>query len=154
MSYWSSDENLVKIDEEQISIPADQGLTHLVDQNSKKVSFIVPKSAEFIDGKSCYLEFDAQIETPIVTATNAGANATAVTRLQMDSAGCGMLVENLRIDSLDEGVLLEEITGDNQLVSHKRDYDTDECLKGRRALPEEEGEENPQCSSRRGASKS
>ncbi len=152
MSYWSSDENLVKIDEEQISIPADQGLTHLVDQNSKKVSFIVPKSAEFIDGKSCYLEFDAQIETP--TVTTIGAGGTGVSRLQMDSAGCGMLVENLRIYSLDDRVLLEEIQGYNQLVSLKSDYDTDESLKGMRALREAAGEYNPQCSSSRGASKS
>lgn len=148
MSYWSADENLVKIDEEQISIPADQGLSHTVDANSKKVSFVVPKSTEFIDGKSCYLEFDAVIEDPVVAA------AAGVTRLQMDAAGCGMMVQNLRIYSLDDRVLLEEIQEYNQLVSLKSDYDTDESLKGHRAITQAAGCFNPQSSSSRGASKS
>lgn len=148
MSYWSADENLVKIDEEQISIPADQGLSHTVDANSKKVSFVVPKSTEFIDGKSCYLEFDAVIEDPVVGAGG------GVTRLQMDAAGCGMMVQNLRIYSLDDRVLLEEIQEYNQLVSLKSDYDTDESLKGHRAITQAAGCFNPQCSSSRGASKS
>tara|TARA_R110002020_G_scaffold265858_4_gene480711 strand:- start:1404 stop:3278 length:1875 start_codon:yes stop_codon:yes gene_type:complete len=148
MSYWSADENLVKIDEEQISIPADQGLSHTVDANSKKVSFVVPKSTEFIDGKSCYLEFDAVIENPVVAAGG------GVTRLQMDAAGCGMMVQNLRIYSLDDRTLLEEIQEYNQLVSLKSDYDTDESLKGHRAITQAAGCFNPQSSSSRGASKS
>ena len=148
MSYWSADENLVKISEEQISIPADQGLSHTVDSNSKKVSFVVPKSSEFIDGKSCYLEFDAVIQAPVIPAT------AGVTRLQMDAGGCGMMVQNLRIYSLDDRTLLEEIQEYNQLVSLKSDYDTDESLVGFRASTQGAGVYNSQCGSSRGASKS
>jgi hypothetical protein len=51
-SYWEAEGDIVRIGEEQISIPADQGLTHTVAASSRKVSFVVPKSTEFIDGKS------------------------------------------------------------------------------------------------------
>ncbi len=152
-SYWEADGDVVRIGEEQISIPADQGLSHQVKATSRKVSFIVPKSTEFIDGKSCYLEFDAVIDDPV--AANSGANREAgVTRLQVDPAGCGMMVENLRIYSLDDRVLLEEIVGYNQLVALKSDYDTDESIKGMKALTQGGTDYNPSCSSTRGASKS
>ncbi len=152
-TYWEADSNVVRIGEEQISIPADQGLQHQVKNNSRKVSFVVPKSTEFIDGKSCYLEFDAVIDDPVVTQTTAGLSA-GVTRLQMDPAGCGMMVENLRIYSLDDRVLLEEIVGYNQLVALKSDYDTDESIKGMKALTQGGSDYNPVCCSSRGASKS
>ena len=148
MSYWTSDSNLVKIGEEQISIPADQGLSHQVGETSRKVSFVVPKSAEFIDGKSCYLEFDCRIDTPVVTLATAGR-----TRLMMDPAGCGMLCQNVRIYSLDDRRLLEEIVDYNQLVVLKSDYDTDESSKDLKALTQGGGVYQPRCSSTRGATK-
>ena len=95
MSYWTADSNLLKIGEEQISIPADQGLSHQVGATSRKVSFVVPKSTEFIDGKSCYLEFDCKIDAPVIAAGDGH------TRLMMDPAGCGMLCQNVRIYDLD-----------------------------------------------------
>ena len=153
MSYWTSDSDLVQIGEEQISIPAEQGLSHQVSATSRKVSFVVPKSSEFIDGKSCYLEFDAVIDDPVGTQTVA-AREVGTTRLQLDPAGCGMMVENLRIYSLDDRVLLEEIVGYNQLVALKSDYDSDESLKGMKALTQGGTDYNPRCSSTRGASKS
>ncbi len=152
-SYWEAEGDIVRIGEEQISIPADQGLTHTVAASSRKVSFVVPKSTEFIDGKSCYLEFDAVIDDPV--AAHSGGNREAgVTRLQVDPAGCGMMVENLRIYSLDDRVLLEEIVGYNQLVALKSDYDTDESIKGMKALTQGGTDYHPACSSSRGASKS
>ena len=146
--YWTSDTNLVKIGEEQISIPADQGLSHTVGQNSRRVSFVVPKSTEFIDGKSCYLEFDVKINAPV------HAVADGETRLTMDPAGCGMLCQNVRIYDLESRRLLEEIVDYNQLVALQSDYDTDESKKELRALTQGGGVYNPRCSSSRGATKS
>ena len=148
MSYWTADSNLVKIGEEQISIPADQGLSHQVGATSRKVSFVVPKSTEFIDGKSCYLEFDCKIDAPVVAA------ADGHTRLMMDPAGCGMLCQNVRIYDLDSRRLLEEIVDYNQLVALKSDYDTDESQKGLKALSEGGSVYQPRCSGTRGNTKS
>ena len=93
------------------------------------------------------------IDDPVVTQTTAGLSA-GVTRLQLDPAGCGMMCENLRIYSLDDRVLLEEIVGYNQLVALKSDYDTDESIKGMKALTQGGTDYHPACSSSRGASKS
>ena len=148
MSYWTSDTNLVKIGEEQISVPADQGLSHTVGQNSRKVSFVVPKSTEFIDGKSCYLEFDCKINTPVHAAGD------GKTRLMIDPAGCGMLCQNVRIYDLESRRLLEEIQDYNQLVALQSDYDTDESSKGLKALTQGGGVYQPRCSGSRGSTKS
>jgi len=150
MSYWTADTNLVKIGEEQISIPADQGLSHQVGATSRKVSFVVPKSSEFIDGKSCYLEFDVKIDTPV--PGNLGDDGR--TRLMMDPAGCGMLVQTIRIYSLDDRTLLEEIVDCNQLIALKSDYDTDNSIKDMKAIKEGGSVYNPRMSSTRGATKS
>ena len=147
MSYWTADTNLVKIGEEQISIPADQGLSHTVAATSRKVSFVVPKSSEFIDGKSCYLEFDVKINNPVVVPAT-------TTRLMMDPAGAGMLLQTIRIYSLDDRTLLEEIVDCNQLIALKSDYDTDDSLKDMRALTQGGSVYNPRMSSSRGATKS
>ena len=148
MSYWTADSNLVKIGEEQISVPADQGLSHTVAATSRKVSFVVPKSTEFIDGKSCYLEFDCKIDVPTHAAPD------GQTRLIMDPAGCGMLCQNVRIYDLETRRLLEEIVDYNQLVALQSDYDTDESKKDLKALTQGGGVYNPRCSSSRGATKS
>ncbi len=152
MSYWTADTNLVKIGEEQISIPADQGLSHQVGATSRKVSFVVPKSSEFIDGKSCYLEFDVKIDVP--TPTGAAAGQGGVSRVMMDPAGAGMLLQTIRIYSLDDRTLLEEIVDCNQLIALKSDYDTDNSLKDLRAIKEGGSVYNPRMSSTRGATKS
>lgn len=152
MSYWTADTNLVKIGEEQISIPADQGLSHTVGATSRKVSFVVPKTSEFIDGKSCYLEFDVKIDPPVATGADAGQGGK--TRLMMDPAGCGMLLNTCRIYSLDDRVLLEEIVDVNQLIALKSDYDTDDSLKDMRAITQGGSVYNNRMSSSRGATKS
>lgn len=152
MSYWTADTNLVKIGEEQISIPADQGLSHTVGATARKVSFVVPKSSEFIDGKSCYLEFDVKIDAPV--ATGAAAGQGGVSRVMLDPAGCGMLLQTCRIYSLDDRVLLEEIVDVNQLIALKSDYDTDDSLKDMRAITQGGSVYNNRMSSSRGATKS
>ena len=128
MSYWTSDD-IVKVGETSVSIPAEQGLTYTVGATSRRISFEIPRSVKFLSGKDSYLEFDLEINHPAVVA------GVGKTRLQWDPAGAGMMCQNIRIYTADR-MLLEEINEYNQLVSVRSDYDTDASRRGSRALME------------------
>ena len=128
MSYWTSD-NVVKVGETSVSIPAEQGLTYTVSATSRRVSFEIPRSVKFLSGKDSYLEFDLEINHPAVVA------GVGKTRLQWDPAGGGMMAQNVRIYTADR-MLLEEINEYNQLVAVRGDYDTDASRRGSRSLME------------------
>ena len=131
MSYWTP-EDVVQIEEKQISIPAELGLTYTVGQTERKVQFDVPPSVKFIDGKNSYLEFDMKINYP-----NLGALFDSrPTRLQCDPAGAGMVCRNIRIYDGGRGNLIEEINEYNQLVALRSDYDTDLSKQSTRTLME------------------
>jgi len=123
MSYWRSD-NIVHIGEEQVEIPAERGLQYVVGGSSRKVQFKVPQSIGIFSGKDSYLSWDMKI-----------VNDNAVrTRLQLDPAGGGMMVQNIRL--LNNGTVIEEINEYNQLVAVKHDYDRDEALLNMKAATE------------------
>ena len=128
MSYWTSD-NIVKVGETSVSIPAEQGLTYTVSATSRRVSFEIPRSVKFLSGKDSYLEFDLEINHPAIVAL------IGKTRLQWDPAGAGMMAQNIRIYTADR-MLLEEINEYNQLVAVRGDYDTDASRRGTRSLME------------------
>lgn len=123
MSYWQSD-NVVHIGEKDLEIPAERGLSYTVGATSTKVTFNIPQSVGFLDGKSSYLSWEMKI-----LCTEA-----LKTRLQLDPAGCGMCVQNFRL--MNNGVVIEEINDCNQLVALKHDYDKDQSLVKSRALME------------------
>jgi len=123
MSYWRSD-SIVHIGEEQVEIPAERGLQYVVSNSSRKVQFKVPQSIGIFSGKDSYLSWDMKI-------INNNANRT---RLQLDPAGGGMMVENIRL--LNNGTVIEEINEYNQLVAVKHDYDRDEALLNMKAATE------------------
>ena len=123
MSYWSSD-NVVHIGEKDLEIPAERGLSYTVGATSQKVTFNIPQSVGFLDGKSSYLSWEMKIL----------CEETLKTRLQLDPAGCGMCVQNYRL--MNNGVVLEEINDCNQLVALRHDYDRDQSLLKSRALME------------------
>ena len=52
--YWETDD-IVHIDEKQISIPAELGLTYTVGNTERKVQFDVPPTVKFVDGQNSYL---------------------------------------------------------------------------------------------------
>lgn len=125
MSYWRSD-NVVHIGEEQVEIPAERGLQYVVGQTSRKVVFKIPQSIGIFSGKDSYLSWDMKIlNTNDSVVTTLPATATR-TRLQLDPAGGGMMVQNMRL--MNNGVVIEEINEYNQLVALKHDYDRDEAL--------------------------
>jgi len=128
MSYWTSD-SIVKVGETAVSIPAEQGLSYTVGATSRRVSFEIPRSVKFLSGKDSYLEWDMEINHPAIVAQ------VGATHLQLDPAGGGMMVQNIRIYTADR-VLLEEINEYNQLVGVRADYDTDASRRGSRSLME------------------
>lgn len=143
--YWSA-ENVVQIGEEQVSIPCENGLNFQVGAVSRKVGFEIPKgSVEFMSGKDSYLEFDMDIVAP---------TGRSATRLQLDPAGAGMILKNIRIYDESRGNLIEELNEYNQVVAIRHDYDKDASKSNARALMEAGGTYNPQCAGTRGSSKS
>lgn len=132
-SYWNT-ENVVQIGESQVSVPCDLGQSFTVSSVSRKVSFELPRSIEFISGKDCYLELDVKINTP--GAGTDDANQAGITRLQWDPAGAGMMVQNIRIYDESRGTLIEEVNEYNQVLALKYDYDTDDSLRNARQLEE------------------
>ena len=141
MSYWQSDD-VVHIGEKDLEIPAERGLSYTVGATSRKVTFNIPQSVGFLDGKSSYLSWDMTI-----LCTEADT-----TRLQLDPAGCGMCVQNFRL--MNNGVILEEINDCNQLVALKHDYDKDQSLTKSRALMEGGTTHNSQNAGTQGSSES
>ena len=148
-SYWSS-ENVVQIGEHQVSIPAEQGLSYTVGATGRRVSFDIPASSvEMLSGKDSYLEFDMDIQYPTHVAGDGNS-----TRLQLDPAGAGMIVQNIRIYDGGRGNLIEEINEYNQIVALKHDYDKDDSLKGVRGLEQGSTTYSPFSKGTRGSSKS
>ncbi len=125
MSYWASD-NVIRIGEVQVSIPSENGLSYECGQNGRRVQLFVPPSVKFLSGKDSYLQFDLKINQP----------ADCKTRLQLDPAGAGMCIRNLRIYDGSRGNLIEEINEYNQLVALRYDYDADDSLRKTRAMME------------------
>ncbi len=149
-SYWNS-ENVVQIGETQVSIPCDLGQSFEVGSVSRKVSFEIPRSVKFISGKDCYLEMNVKINNPRAIA---GALTTGESRLQWDPAGCGMMVQNIRIYDESRGTLIEEVNEYNQVLALKYDYDTDNSLRQIRQLEEGGTAHNTFNAGTRGNSKS
>jgi len=123
MSYWQSDD-VVHIGEKDLEIPATRGLSYTVGATSQKVTFDIPQSVGFLDGKSSYLTWEMTIQ----------CTEALKTRLQLDPAGCGICVQNFRL--MNNGVVIEEINDANQLVALKHDYDKDQSLVKSKALME------------------
>ena len=82
MSYWASD-NVIRIGEEQVQIPSENGLSYECGQNGRRVQLFVPPSVKFLSGKDSYLQFDLKINQP----------ADCKTRLQLDPAGAGFMMD-------------------------------------------------------------
>ncbi len=148
-SYWSA-ESVVQIGERQVSIPAEQGLSYNVGSVSRRVSFEIPaQSVPMLSGKDSYLEFDMDIQYP----THAAGDGKS-TRLQLDPAGAGMIVQNIRIYDGGRGSIIEECNEYNQIVALKHDYDKDDSLKGVRALEQGATSHSQSTQGSRGSSRS
>ena len=122
-SYWRPD-NVVQVGESKVEIPAENGLSY---PGGGKVSLFVPPSVEFMDGKKSFLQFDLKLGLP------AGKQPTL---LQLDHAGGGIIIKNMRIYDGTRGNLIEEINEYSSLLALKYDYDTDDSARSLRAMEE------------------
>ncbi len=123
-SYWKTD-SVVKIGEQKIEIPAENGLSF---SGGQKISFNIPADqVKFIDGKNSYFSWDVKINLP---------SGKAPTRLQLDELGANILVKNCRIFTNNRNTLLEEIVDWNAQCTIRYDYDVDASKRNLRALQE------------------
>lgn len=122
-NYWSVD-SVVQIGESKVEIPAENGLSY---SGGGKVTLMIPPSVKFMDGKKSFLQFNLKLALPD------GKNPTL---LQLDHAGGGMLIKNMRIYDGTRGNLIEEINEYSSLLAMKYDYDTDDSARSIRALEE------------------
>ncbi len=122
-SYWRPD-NVVQVGESKVEIPAENGLEY---SGGGKVSLFVPPTVEFMDGKKSWLQFDLKLGLP------AGKEPTL---LQLDHAGGGIVIKNMRIYDGTRGNLIEEINEYSSLLALKYDYDTDDSARSLRAMEE------------------
>ncbi len=122
-SYWSTD-NIVQVGESKVEIPSENGLSY---SGGQKVSLFVPPTVEFVDGKKSFLQFDLKLALD---------STKHPTLLQLDHAGGGILIKNMRIYDGTRGNLIEEINEYSSLVALKYDYDTDDSARSLRAMEE------------------
>ena len=110
MSYWRNEEQ-TQINQFQTSVSSVNGLSYSPGQ---RIDFEIPSNVKYIDGKSCYINFDVKLSLP------SGGNPT---KLVLDSVlGGNCLIKNLRIYSNNgERVLLEEIVDYNTKL--RMEYD-------------------------------
>ena len=142
MSYWTSS-NVEPIGETEVSIPAESGLNYTVGDTGRKIQLFIPPSVKFLSGKDSYLQFNMKIDQP----------ANFSTRMQLDPAGAGMIVQNLRIYDGSRGNLIEEINEYNQLVALDHDYNSDTSTRNLVALEQGGLVYDERCKGTEGSSK-
>lgn len=125
-SFWKT-EDKVPVSQKSISIPSSNGLEY---SGGQRVVIEIPSTVEFIQPKESYLQFDVQLKLP--------SGVTNQTYLQLDETlGGQILLKDIRIYSGGAGkILLEEITDYNVLTNVKYSYETNDVLRGKRALTE------------------
>jgi hypothetical protein len=131
MSYWKNEEKS-QVNQFQTSISSVNGLSYNAGQ---RVDFEIPSSVKYIDGKSCYINLDVKL----------GLGDT-LTKLVLDPVlGANCLIKNLRIFSNNGNrVLLEEIVDYNTKLRMEYDYNSDDSLRGLRAMKEGSLYANPE----------
>ena len=120
--YWKAD-NMMRVGERKVSVPAEHGLSY---SPGAKVQFFIDSSNKFIDGRECYLDFNVRLSLP---------SGGVPTRLQLDRC-TSTLIKNIRIYDGSRSQLLEEISDYASYVAVKYDYDKDDTLKNLRGLIE------------------
>ncbi len=127
MSYWKNEEQ-TQVNQFQTSISSVNGLSYTPGQ---RIDFEIPSNVKYIDGKSCYIKFDVKLKLP---------SGGTPTKLVLDPVlGGNCLLKNVRIYSNSNTggrVLLEEIVDYNTKLRMEYDYNSDDSLRGLRAVKE------------------
>jgi hypothetical protein len=125
MSFWSSSDK-IPVRQTKVSIPAENGLNF---NDGGLLHITIPPTVKFFQPKESYLEWEVDLTS---------SQPSFPTRLQLDEKlGSQVLIRDIRIYSGGAGgVLLEEIQNYNVLTRVKYDYETDDTIKGKRAMTE------------------
>ena len=131
-SYWTA-QNKIPIQQQSISIPAENGTNHTATQ---EIRFKIDPSVKFFNPTESYFQADVKITPPFIGTSASATTNTVPCYVGLDAETGGQsLIRTIRIrDS--NGVLLEEIDGYNTMVAMKYDYHTNDSLRNKRALTE------------------
>lgn len=140
-------DNKVSIDQNDIRISAENGLSFSQDQT---IGIYIPPSVKYFSGKDSYLQLNCQIKPDIDNAKGSFA-----TRLTLDHAiGGNSLFSSMRIYSGNREILLEENTEYPSYVSVKYDYSKTDVEQKKRSLDEGCGSHVPATRGTLGTTKS
>lgn len=136
MSYFVASDK-IPISQKSVRIPAENGTNYIANQ---EIRFrIDPSNVKFFNPEECYLEAKVLVKPPAYTAQPHGGVSVVgptPTKLQLDAeTGFQSLCRRITITG-SNGEILEEIDNYNTLVSVMYDYQTNDSLKGKRALTE------------------
>jgi len=133
MSYFVSSDK-IPISQKSIRIPAENGTNYIAGQ---EIRIRIDPSVKYFNPLETMLEAKVKLIPPTYTADPLNSSRLPTpTKLQLDAeTGFQSLVREITIrDS--NGVLLEQISNYNTLVSVMYDYQTNTSLRGKRALTE------------------
>lgn len=128
VSFWKA-EGKIPIEQTSKSVSVLNGLDFT---GGQELRIKVPPTTKFIKPDECYLQGDFKIDSNV-------SASDYPTLLQLDEkiAGSSLIKDISIYSSAEKGsVLLEQITNYNSMVSVMRDYDTNDSLKGKKALTE------------------
>lgn len=131
-SYWNSMSKL-PLEQLSVSIPAENGTNHSATQ---EIRFRIPPTVKFFNPKESYLQADIRLTPPFSASNTCATTHTAPLYCGLDAEiGAQSLIRTIRVRD-GNGTLLEEIDGYNVMVALKYDYDTNDSIRGKRALTE------------------
>jgi len=145
MSSFFRSADKVKVGQTEVSIPAENGLNY---QPGGRIDLYIPPTSKFVDLSQTTLKMNVSLAIPTVNVAN------GATRVQLDAeTGLHSLIRSIRIFSGRKTALLEEIEGYDILTALRFDYETNENLKGKRALTQGSTNYDPACRSTLGSLK-
>ena len=142
MSFWSS-EDKIPVRQTKVSVKAETGLNYT---DGQQITIIVPPTIQYFQPKESYLRFDVKLSQGGVFPNRLGLDA---------QLGGQVLIKDIRIHSGGAGAqLLEEYQDYNVLTALRYDYETDDTIRGKRALTEGASVYDQQTRGTRGTSQS
>ena len=126
MSSFFVSSDKIKVGQTDVSIPSENGLNY---RPGGRIELYIPPTSKFVDLSQSKLKMNVTLAVPSVSSTN------GVQKVQLDAeTGLHSLIRSIRIYSGRKTVLLEEIEGYDVLSALRFDYETNDTLKGQRAL--------------------
>ena len=128
MSSFFTSTDKIKVGQNDVSIPAENGLDY---RPGGKIDLFIPPTSKFVDLSQSRLKFSVSLSLPTITATSGAI------RTQLDAqTGLHSLIRSIRVFTGRKTAILEEIGGYDILTALRFDYESNDNLKAKRALTE------------------